>query len=93
MFKVVWCFLICFGDVFLKDFPMFFGVLFINIASFVCENKDVGRRIDLFTSSHNLSWNSSFIFLSSRFFTMFIMSFSKFSISSHCGGHFLVLNP
>ena len=43
MFKVVWCFFICFGDVFLKDFPMFFGVLFINIASFVCENKDVGR--------------------------------------------------
>ena len=35
-------FLICFVDVYLKDFPMFFGVLFINIASFVCENKDVG---------------------------------------------------
>ena len=31
-----------------KDFPVFFGVLFMNIASFVCENKDVGRRIDLF---------------------------------------------
>ena len=41
MFKVVWCFFICFCDVFLKDFPMLFGVLFINIASLVCENKDV----------------------------------------------------
>ena len=53
----------------------------------------LGDALIFFTSSFNLSWNSSFIFLSSRFFTMSITSFSKFFISSHCGGHFLVLNP
>ena len=40
---------------------MFFRVLFINIASFVCKNKDVGNALIFFTFSFNLSWNSSFV--------------------------------